>query len=375
MSAPSPARILVVDDNAANRDLARSTLEDEGYGVVLASGGAEALEVFSRGGVDCVLLDVRMPDMDGIAVCERLRAMPEGADVPVLFFTALRDLDTFDRALRAGGNDFLTKPVRPTELVVRVQAALEIRRLGSELREQYALLRRQRDDLLRLQLQKERLMAFVVHDLKNPVNAMDLHAQLLLRDKSVQQGARDSAAQIRTEARHLTRMILNLLDIAKADEGQLAPRVAEVDLPSIVAEIFAELDAAARVRSVELRNALAHERLRADPELLRRTLTNLVENAIRHAPNGTAVSVSSSRSGANVELRVADRGSGVPRELRDRIFDPFIQGESAAGTGTRLGRGLGLAFCRAAIVAHGGAIVVEDATEGAVFLVSLPEAS
>jgi DNA-binding response OmpR family regulator len=202
-----------------------STLEDEGYEVVLARGGLEALETFRDGRFDCVLLDVRMPEMDGIAVCERLRAMPAGAAAPVLFFTALRDLDPFDRALRAGGTDFLTKPVRPTELVVRVQAALKLRRLSGELEEQYAVLRRQRDDLFRLQLQKERLTAFVVHDLKNPVNAMDLQAQIVLRDKSVGASARESAAQIRTEARHLTRLILNLLDISKADEGQLVPSV------------------------------------------------------------------------------------------------------------------------------------------------------
>jgi two-component system sensor histidine kinase/response regulator len=137
---------------------------------------------------------------------------PGGAGTPVLFLTALRDVDTFDRALRAGGDDFLTKPVRPTELVVRVQSALKLRRMSEELREHYELLKRQRDDLLRLQLQKERLTAFVVHDLKNPVNSMDLHAQVLLREKGLPATARDSATQIRTEARQLTRMILNLLD-------------------------------------------------------------------------------------------------------------------------------------------------------------------
>src|SRR5262249_34077284 len=148
-------------------------------------------------------LDVRMPGMDGFVVCQRLRALPRGAETPVVFLTALRDVDTFDRALRSGGDDFLTKPVRPTELVIRVQSALKLRQLRSELREHYDLLKHQRDDLLRLQLQKERLMAFVVHDLKNPVNAMDLHAQLLVRDKSLTPEARGSAALIRLAAQRL----------------------------------------------------------------------------------------------------------------------------------------------------------------------------
>ena len=179
------ARILVVDDNEANRSLAQNTLEDEGYEVVLATGGAEGIAAFEKERPDCVLLDVRMPDIDGFAVCERIRALPHGSETPVLFLTALRDVDTFDRALRAGGDDFLTKPIRPTELVVRVQSALKLRRMSVELRDHYELLKHQRDDLLRLQLQKERLTAFVVHDLKNPVNSMDLHAQLLLREREL----------------------------------------------------------------------------------------------------------------------------------------------------------------------------------------------
>src|SRR4029077_1186125 len=122
-------------------------------------------------------------------------------------------------ALRAGGDDFLTKPVRPAELVVRVQTALKLRQMDAALSEHYALLKHQRDDLLRVQLQKERLTAFVVHDLKNPVSSMDLNAQLLLRERGLSENAVASATQIRTEARHLNRMILNLLDVSKGDEA------------------------------------------------------------------------------------------------------------------------------------------------------------
>ncbi|HET9931955.1 MAG TPA: response regulator, partial [Polyangiaceae bacterium] len=152
-------KILVVDDTAENRALAQATLEDEDYLVIQASSGEEALALFERERPDCVLLDVRMPGMDGLTVCQRIRAMESGAETPVVFLTALRDVDTFDQALRAGGDDFLTKPVRPTELLVRVQAALKLRRMSTELREHYDLVRHQRDDLMRLQLQKERLTA------------------------------------------------------------------------------------------------------------------------------------------------------------------------------------------------------------------------
>jgi two-component system, sensor histidine kinase and response regulator len=365
--------LLVVDDNEANRSLAQHTLEDEGYRVVLANDGNQGLEAFTRERPDCILLDVRMPELDGFAVCERIRTAPDNADVPVIFLTALRDVDTFDHALRAGGDDFLTKPVRPTELVVRVQIALKLRQMRGELRDHYALLKNQRDDLLRVQLQKERLTAFVVHDLKNPVNAMDLHAQLLLREPGLSASALDSAKQIRTEARHLNRMILNLLDVSKGDEGKLSPKRSAVDVKLLLGSIATELEADARSRKVAIEVVLQNETVRADEDLLRRTLTNLVENGIRHAPAGSTVTVTSARVGNACELRIRDAGNGIPQDMRDKIFDPFVQGEASDGPVSRGGRGLGLTFCKLAVEAHGGTIAVEDAAPGAVFRIALPD--
>ncbi|MFS8066250.1 MAG: response regulator [Byssovorax sp.] len=364
--------VLVVDDNEANRALARDTLEDEGYRVVLAAGGAEGIAAFEREHPDCILLDVRMPEIDGFAVCERIRALPRGPDTPVIFLTALRDIDTFDRALRAGGDDFLTKPVRPTELVVRVQTVLKLRRMRTELHEHYELLKRQRDDVMRLQLQKERLMAFVVHDLKNPVNSMDLHAQFLLRDRTLHESARESASHIRTDARQLTRMILNLLDLSKADEGKLVPRRVDVDLRALVADVLGELEVSAQARKVKLESSLDVDRGRADEDLLRRTLANLVENAIRHAPVASVVTVRSLDAGDAIELRVSDTGPGVPVDMREQVFDPFVQLSGEDSAPARGGRGLGLSFCKLAMEAHGGRIWIEDAAPGAAFCVRLP---
>jgi two-component system sensor histidine kinase/response regulator len=370
---PNPtATILVVDDNEANRLLAEHTLKDEGYRVVLASGGAEGVAAFEKEQPDCVLLDIRMPEVDGFTVCERIRALPRGSETPVLFVTALRDVDTFDHALRAGGDDFLTKPVRPTELVVRVQSALKLRRMNVELREHYELIRRQRDDLFRLQLQKERLTAFVVHDLKNPLNSLDLCAQLMLRDEGLHEKARDSVMKMRSVVRKLTQMIHNLLDLSKAAEGQLAPKRSDIDLRGLVDEVIAELDVDAQLQEVKLRRTLETDRIYADEDLFRRTLTNLVENAIRYAPPETSVTIAAARFVGGTELRVADAGTGIPPEMREKVFDPFVHVESGARVVDRSGHGLGLTFCKLAIEAHGGRIWIEDAAPGAVFCMRLP---
>jgi len=366
-------RVLVVDDNEANRALAVATLEGEDYEIALASSGAEALAAFQASPPDCILLDIRMPGMTGIEVCAKIRELPGGAETPIVFLTAQRDVDTFDAASKVGGDDFLTKPFRPTELVLRVQAALRLRRLNAENREYYELARRQRDDLMRLTLQKERLTAFVVHDLKNPVSNVDLSAQLLLRDKELPERLRETVGTIRHEVRSLMRLITNLLDISKSEEGKLMAARSRVSLAALVAEVLEASLPSARDRHITLSQELEVSELDADPDLLRRVLENLLDNALRHAPDDSVVRVTSAARDGATELRVVDAGSGVPEPLRERIFDPFVQLESPARV-TRSGRGLGLAFCRLAIEAHGGRIWVEDASPGAAFCARLPHA-
>ncbi len=362
---PESVTVLVVDDNAANRALAQATLEDEGYRVVLASDGEEGVAAFTRERPDCVLLDVRMPGLDGPGACERIRALPDGADVPVIFVTALRDVDTFDRAAMAGGDDYLTKPFRPTELTARVTAALKLRRLADERSALYAQLKHQRDAMQQLQLQKEELVAYVVHDLKNPVNAIGLLADLLLRDRDGSPRSHRAGEKIRDEARALLRMITTLLDLAKADAGQLAPACQPVDLDALTGSVVDALELRAQHADVQLVREIGARTAHADPDLLRRVLENLIDNAIRHAPEQSRVEITSRTTDGGIELRVRDHGRGVPAEHRTDVFERFV-GSGSAG---RSNRGLGLAFCKLAIEAHGGRIWIEDAAPGAAFCV------
>jgi signal transduction histidine kinase len=243
--------------------------------------------------------------------------------------------------------------------------------MRAELREHYELVRRQRDDLMRLQLQKERLSSFVVHDLKNPVNSLDLHAQLLLRQSDLQPRARDAVLHIRAEARSLLRLILNLLDISKSEEGRLSPRLAPVSLESLSANVADAFAARAHATSIVLERDFSVDSVVADEDLLRRVLENLVDNGLRQAPAGSTLTISAARRDESIELRVADQGRGIPLEQRERVFEAFVQG-STEELLTRTGRGLGLTFCRLAVQAHGGKIWIEDGNPGAIFCVSLP---
>jgi len=129
----------------------------------------------------------------------------------------------------------------------------------------------------------------------------------------------------------------------------------------------------AQSRKITLQRVLEVQQVHVDEDLFRRTLTNLVENATRYAPPETCVRITATRLGKEAELRVADEGSGIPPEMRERVFDAFTQIEHGGMSAMRRGRGLGLTFCKRAIEAHGGRIWVEDAGPGAVFCVRWPD--
>jgi signal transduction histidine kinase len=170
-------------------------------------------------------------------------------------------------------------------------------------------------------------------------------------------------------------MILNLLDLSKADEGKLTVRRMSLDIASLFNKVAMEIDVAARERDVRLEIASGVDRIEADEDLLQRTLVNLLENAVRHAPKGTVVRLECRRDVGMTQIRVADAGKGIPAAVQARIFDPFVQVDAAALPSSRAGRGLGLAFCRLAVEAHGGRIWIEDGAPGAIFVLTIPDAA
>jgi two-component system sensor histidine kinase/response regulator len=367
------ATILIVDDSEQNRIPLRDMLVEEGYAIHEATDGFAAVAAFQAHAPDLILMDARMPGLDGFAAAAQIRELPGGPDTPILFVTAQRDLETFDAAQRAGANDFLSKPVNLTELVTRVRTALKLRQMSVELRDTYERHKRQRDELVRLQLQKERLTAFVVHDLKNPVSAIDLNAQTLLRDGTLSDSAREAAQHIRGSVRAMMRLILNLLDISRSEAGELRPRKVEVPSEELVRDVIEGLGSRAAAYGVELVPDIGAPALRAERDLLRRVIENLVENAVRHTPRGTAVRICMTRADGGVEVRVADSGPGVPLELRDKIFDKYVQLADGERHASSTNRGLGLTFCKAVVEAHGGTLTLEDATPGAVFCARFPD--
>ena len=388
---PRAATLLVVDDNLQNREVAEGHLVGAGYAVVQAEGGAEALELIPSLRPDLVLLDVLMPGMDGYETCRRIRALPEHSDVPVLFLTALGDLETHKAALESGADDFLTKPINRTELLIRVRSLLRIKQLSDELRGNVQVIRSQRDALLAAQRGKDELTALIVHDLKNPLSSILSNVQFVQARATLPVDERESLEDIERASQAMVRLVMNLLDVGRSEDGALVPHVTQFDLPALLAEVCSEMGR--RIVDKEQRLALAAapgvRAVHGDRDLVRRIVENLIANPYRSGPRRAPISIDVVRATMDarsppanddgveraVEIKVRDEGAGIPAAYRQIVFEKYGPAGGTGGREARSSRGLGLVFCRRAVDLHGGAIWIDDqAARGSCFCVRLPVA-
>lgn len=365
MSAHS---VLVVDDDPRNVKLLVSLLASSGLEVRTAAHGEEACRMVTERRPDLILLDAMMPGMTGFEVLSWLRGRNDLMLLPVVMVTALNSIDEKVRALDLGADDFISKPINRLELQAKVRSLLRVHELQRALEEK-------NDALRRSEAMRESLTQMIVHDLKNPLTAIDGSIQLLSRKHLADRPeASRMAGSILRSCRVMMGMILDLLDVSRFEEGCPVVKPEPVALRELILSNIEECSAMARNAHVELSSEFpdTEPRAMADPGLVERIVANLLNNAIKHTPPGGRVVVSSRRREGWVEVAVRDTGEGIPAGESDRIFDKFARAGGQTRS-TRHDRGLGLTFCRMAVEAHGGHIGVESAPQrGSVFTFTLP---
>jgi len=234
--------------------------------------------------------------------------------------------------------------------------------------------------LARTQQQKEELTSLIVHDLKSPLVSIASNAHYVAGDTDLTDKRRAALGDIEIAAESMGRMVMNILDISQSEDGSLASDLGDVRLAVLIDEVQRHVGQRARQEglSLEVTLALDDDKIHADRDLVRRVLENLLDNSIKYASAGSVVHVDvrgpvDLDGVAGVEMRVRDSGPGIPEEYRTRIFEKYFQLERDVSAHRRVSRGLGLAFCKLAVEAHGGKIWVEDnRPQGSCFVVQLP---
>ncbi len=367
--------IIVVDDVPANVRLLGGMLRAQGYQVHGCFDGPAALVAAAETSPDLILLDIMMPEMNGYEVCERLKGDEKFASIPVLFLSSLSDATDKVRAFSAGGVDYITKPFQIDEVQARVETHLKIRRLQIELETKNRNLVESNERLRELEALRDSLVHMIVHDLRNPLTAIAMYANLLevAEGKNLSEKGRGFVKTITNSTNLLIEMSSSVLDVSKMESGGMQLNLADCDLGAIAGEVVSGLEALKGERQIALALPGQPAPVRGDAALLSRLLQNLIGNALKFVPVATGrVEIGLTLEGGRVRCTVRDNGCGIPPEHQGKVFDKFWQG-AAREQGIKYSSGLGLTFCKMVVEAHGGSIGVEsEVGAGSTFWFELP---
>jgi signal transduction histidine kinase len=219
-------------------------------------------------------------------------------------------------------------------------------------------------------------VAAVSHEFRSPLTALCQLSELLMRNRVANDDDRRQYYELlNSESHRLRRLVESLLNYGRLDSGRMRLRLEELDASALVRQSATEFVRGPQARGHRLEVTTHAERsiVYADEETLRCVLWNLFDNAVKYSPDCSTVWVELARSGARLEIKVRDRGLGIPRAEHRRSFEKFVRGRAARASNVR-GTGIGLALARQIVRAHGGDITLESAPgQGSTFCVVLPE--
>jgi signal transduction histidine kinase/CHASE3 domain sensor protein len=386
-----PKKILAVDDSATYLQALGDTLRADGYDVILAHSGEEALELLAVDSVDCILLDLMMPGLSGQDTCSRIKATPGIRNVPLLMLTALEDREAMIHGLSVGADDYISKSGDFEILKARMRAQIRRRHFEDEIH-------RTREELLRKELEmaeahaardlaetrarlvdelesrNHELEAFsysVSHDLRAPLRTIDGFSQALLDDHAdkLDEKGKHYLHRVRAATTRMGELIDDLLELSRVGRTEL--RRSRFDLSTLATRVLAELGNKDPERVVEthVQDGLLME---ADSQLMRIVLDNLLGNAWKFTMKAERATIqlgAEERSGGPVYF-VRDNGAGFNMTFVARLFSPFQRLHSEADFP---GTGIGLATVHRIVDRHGGRIWAEGAVgAGATLYFTVP---
>ena len=389
MSGALRTTIMVVDDTPQNLDELQALLEGHSYRVSAYSRARTALKSIEKSLPDLLLLDIRMPEMNGIEMCRKLKSNPETANIPVLFISSQNNPDQIARAFKAGGVDYVLKPFREQEILARVQTHLKLlkaqRRLQKHHQKLTQTVRRRTAELEKALGQaresdrlKTTFLASVSHELRTPLTSI-IGFSDILQQTAENENDREYASIISNSGRQLLGLIEDLLELVMGDKGLVAVRTRPFELQTWFATQSAVLKKLLHASGKEERIALLFHppkqpkmTLRSDPEKMAQILQQLFKNAIKFTEQGEIAFGVEQTAPNLLQCYVRDTGIGIASEDQEAIFGLFRQADDSE-TRKFGGLGIGLAVAHKLAKAISGKIrLVSRPAQGSIFYFEVP---
>jgi signal transduction histidine kinase len=371
--------VLIVDDEEMNLRVLRGFLEDA-WQVHEATSGAQALEIAAKVPLDVVIADQRMPGMTGVEMLVELRR--RRPDLLGIILTAYADMPSMESAInRANVFRFLRKPFEPADILQALEQASAdvvqrrtieklvelLARRSEELRGSLDELQAQQEMLLHLERLGTigKLTAGVTHDLRNLMVAFRA-AEWEMEKATVPPELREIVALGLAGAENMVRTLGTLNEFSRT--GKVELDMQPIDAAAIVKDALAlvSMDPTFKLHRVSSDLKPDLPRVRGDHQKLTQVIVNLLRNALHATKPGDRVVVSAEARAGGVAFAVEDEGTGVPAEIREKLFEPFTSSKRDKGSG------LGLYMARLIVVSHRGTIALVDRPRGARFEVVLP---
>ena len=367
--------ILLVDDLEENLIALEAVLAGEGVVCMKARSGDEALELLLVHDFALALLDVQMPTMDGFQLAEFMRGNSNAREVPLIFVTAGNaDIQRKFRGYEAGAVDFIQKPIETDILRSKVRVFIELYRSKKKVLTQFEELEDYSRALKLADQRKNEFLAVLGHELRNPIMALMAGFRLIEKTQDVAR-QKSILERMQIQSTHLSRLVEDLLDVARIDQGKISLKQEKVSLQSVVSSAvfiaMPKIEAGQHTLTVDVPEEEVW--LPGDFTRLSQIASNLLTNAAKYTPTKGRVHLSARTEGGRALLSVQDNGVGIPEALRGRIFDLFAQA-SGPDERARDGLGIGLALVKKLVEMHDGTIEVasEGVGKGSCFTVHLP---
>lgn len=403
---PSLVRILVVDDNLYESKLQEEILSEQGYQVVKAANGREALDILEHEKVSLIVSDILMPEMDGFTFCREVKQRENLASIPFIFYTASY-VDEKDKELAGGlGADlYLIKPVPMDEYISAVKGMLEkkaasppeekleesaylqkyservVKKLEEkilELEQAYQIIQKEKENLLAanvklMELDRSRTAFFsrISHELKTPLAGIIGYADILTAEISGEQ--KKYIEEISRYGHSLDKLLSGIMEYMDYAEGKTPLYLEKFNPEEMVRQIYDQVTTLAKSKGLQFQNNIsALPAIQADRPSFLKILTNLIQNGIKFTPSGGTVTLSAEKQPGYLAISVADTGIGIRQEDQKRIFAGFEQAEDYL-TRTHGGIGLGLTLTQKLIELNGGKISLQsEFGKGSTFTVFFP---
>lgn len=323
-------KILIVDDNLENLKVVGNILKAENYDIAVSTGGESAINILINNEIDLILMDIMMPEVDGLETCRRIKKIDTIKDIPLIFLTAKAQTSDILEAFEAGGVDYIFKPFNRLELKARVQTHLDLFLSKRKLKELY-----QNRDLI---------YSIIAHDIKDPFNKITQFLQL------VQSGAIDPSSAdfiellklINEETSKTSNLIYELIEWGKLITNKERAQLEPVVIRPISDTVITFLESTSKLKLLTIDNAIPEDVLvNGNAKSLEVIFRNLLANAIKYTPEGGTITFTFEDVGQKVKIGLQDTGVGMTEAVVDKIFNSN-QFYTTPGTNKENGSGLGI---------------------------------